>query len=92
MLFSIDIPGIARLTAISAEAWRARFAGVAFVVPLLSVSALAACAPPTAGGATGSGAGGSPGTGITVFGDARLGVLYAPDEPGGKPRARTVAE
>jgi hypothetical protein len=61
---------------------------------IVAASALAACAPlPRAASGDGPGDGkAASGTGITFFGDARLGVAYGPDGPGGKSRTRIVAE
>lgn len=59
---------------------------------LLVVSLLASCAPPASRGTGGGRTDDAPGTGVTVFGDARVGVFYGPDRPGGESRARPMAE
>jgi hypothetical protein len=61
---------------------------------IVAASAIAACAPLSRAGTgdgTGDGKAATPGTGITFFGDARLGVAYGPDGSG-KSRTRLVAE
>lgn len=61
------------------------------VASLAVTTVLAACAPPPVQNDAGP-ADGARGTGITFFGDARLGVAYGPYPRDGKTRTRIVAE
>lgn len=62
------------------------------VASLAVTTFLAACAPPPPVRNDAGPADGAHGTGITFFGDARLGVAYGPDPRDGKTRTRIVAE